>query len=105
MILNCLQDLSLNSFLNARLKISYPSNKINVYENARNTKSLSDVNHPELYKQLLLLRDDICIEEHKPIYMVANSKSLKELTEYLPTKPEDLLKISGSRRCKGKSLW
>jgi hypothetical protein len=49
-------------------------------------KTLSDVAHPLLYKQLLLLRDEICNDEHKPIYMVANSKSLKELTEFLQSK-------------------
>ena len=85
----------MSDFLTARLKISYPSGKINVYENAKNTKSLADVSHPLLYKQLLLLRDEICNDEHKPIYIVANSKSLRELTEYLPTNPDHLMKISG----------
>lgn len=85
----------LSAFLKAKLKITYPSVKINVYENAKNTKTMADVSHPLLYKELLLLRDDICNDEHKPIYLVANSKTLKELTEFLPTNDEHLLKISG----------
>ncbi|HOZ86917.1 MAG TPA: helix-turn-helix domain-containing protein [Bacteroidia bacterium] len=95
LFINCLQGFDLSSFLAARLKISFPSARLNVYENAKNTKVLTDVQHPLLYRQLLLLRDEICNDEHKPIYMVANSKALKELTEFLPTNHEHLLKITG----------
>lgn len=91
----CNQGFIMEEFLSAKLKIVFPPTKINVYENARNTASLAGVNHPDLYKQLLLLRDEICNEEHKPIYMVANTKTLKELTEFLPVTPDQLLKISG----------
>ncbi|MDP3556780.1 MAG: helix-turn-helix domain-containing protein [Bacteroidota bacterium] len=86
---------NLHEFLKAKLKIVYPSIRINVYENAKNAKISSDVIHPALYKKLLLLRDDICNEEQKPIYMVANNKALKELVEFLPTKSEELMKITG----------
>lgn len=91
----CNQGFKLDVFLEAKLKIKYPALKVNVYENAKNAGLLAGVKHPDLYKQLLLLRDEICNDEHKPIYMVANSKSLKELTEYLPVTAEELLKISG----------
>ncbi|MDO8999480.1 MAG: helix-turn-helix domain-containing protein [Bacteroidota bacterium] len=86
---------NLHEFLKAKLKIVYPSIRVNVYENAKNAKISSDVIHPALYKKLLLLRDDICNEEQKPIYMVANNKALKELVEFLPTKSEELMKITG----------
>jgi hypothetical protein len=95
LIFNCLHGFELTSFLNARLKGADSSTKINIYENAKNTKVMSDVIHPALYKQLLLLRDEICNEELKPIFLIAGNKTLKELTEYLPTQPEHLLKISG----------
>lgn len=99
----CNQGFKLTEFLDAKLKITYPPTKINVYENARNTAVLSNVNHPELYKQLLFLRDEICNDEHKPIYIVASSKSLKELTEFLPVTSEQLLKISGFGEAKVNS--
>lgn len=86
---------NLHEFLKAKLKIVYPSVRINVYENAKNAKISSDIDHPALYKKLLLLRDDICNEEQKPIYMVANNKALKELTEFLPTTTTELMQISG----------
>ncbi len=86
---------NLHEFLKAKLKIVYPAMRINVYENARNAKISSDIDHPQLYKKLLLLRDDIINEEHRPIYMVASNKTLKELTEFLPTTDEELMKISG----------
>ena len=91
----CNQGFKLTSFLNAKLKIVFPAAKVNVYENAKNASVLSSVPHPELYKQLLFLRDEICNEERAPIYMVANGKTLKELVEFLPTTTELLLKISG----------
>ncbi|MEO6305520.1 MAG: helix-turn-helix domain-containing protein [Bacteroidia bacterium] len=86
---------NLHEFLKAKLKIVYPAIRINIYENARNAKISSDISHPVLYKKLLLLRDDICNEEQKPIYMVANNKALKELTEFLPTTTGQLMQISG----------
>ena len=91
----CNQGFKLDGFLEAKLKVQYPALKVNVYENAKNAGILSGVKHPDLYKQLLLLRDEICSDGHKPIYMVANSKSLKELTEYLPVTEEELMNVSG----------
>lgn len=86
---------NLHEFLKAKLKIVYPNVRINIYENAKNAKISSDINHPLLYRKLLLLRDDICNEEQKPIYMVANNKALKELTEFLPVTNTQLMQISG----------
>ncbi len=86
---------NLHEFLKAKLKIVYPSIRINVYENARNAKISGDINHPALYKKLLLLRDEIVNDSQRPIYMVASNKTLKEITEFLPTSEEELLKISG----------
>jgi uncharacterized protein YpbB len=46
------------------------------------------------------LRDEICNDEGKPIYMVANNKTLIELTNFLPTNEEHLLHISGFGQAK-----
>ncbi len=86
---------NLHEFLKAKLKIVYPAIRINVYENAKNAKIASDINHPALYEKLLLLRDDIVNDSHKPIYMVASNKTLKELTDFLPTTEDELMKIGG----------
>jgi len=84
-----------SEFVKHKLKLVYPDLKINVYASAKNTKVSADVKYPALYRELLLQRDEICSDEHKPIYMVANNATLIELTNYLPDSPANLLKISG----------
>lgn len=84
-----------SDFVKHKFKLTYPDFKVNIYASAKNTKVSADVKHPELYKELVLQRDEICNEEHKPIYMVANTKTLIELANYLPDNPDRLLQISG----------
>ncbi len=84
-----------SDFVKQKLNLVYPEFKINVYANAKNTKVSAEVIHPQLYRQLLLQRDEICNDEHKPIYMVAANATLIELSNFLPTSPEALLKITG----------
>jgi len=84
-----------SDFVKHKLKLVYPDIKINVYASAKNTKVSAEVKHPQLYRELLLQRDEICNDEQKPIYMVANNKTLIELANYLPDTPDRLLKISG----------
>lgn len=84
-----------SDFVKSKLKLTYPDFKLNVYASAKNTKVSADVKHPQLYRDLLLQRDEICNEEQKPIYMVANNKTITDLANYLPDTPELLLKISG----------
>jgi hypothetical protein len=56
---------------------------------------LDDSPHPVLLSQLKKLRDQICEEQHKPIYIVAGSNTLQELSMYLPQNETELLQISG----------
>lgn len=95
LINTCDRGFAFLDFIKNKLKVIYPDFKLNVYASSKNTKVSSDVSHPELYRQLILLRDDICNEELKPIYMVANAKTLTELANFLPTNEAHLLKISG----------
>jgi ATP-dependent DNA helicase RecQ len=78
---------------------NYCNYKVYKKKLTKNKKQLRNKNQNHIYsiqyKKLLLLRDDICNEEHKPIYMVANNKALKELTEFLPTTTNELMQISG----------
>jgi hypothetical protein len=92
-----------SEFVKAKLKMVYPEFKINVYSTAKNTKVSADVNHPALFRKLLLLRDEICNEEQKPIYMVANNKALTELTNFLPVTEEQLTEISGFGKAKAEA--
>lgn len=91
----CAGGFNLNEFVNQKLKLKYPEFKMNVYASAKNTKATSELKHPVLFRKLLLLRDEICNESHTPVYMVAGSKTLTELTNFLPLNESQLLKISG----------
>jgi len=91
----CKTGFSFSEFVNHKLKIIYPEKKLNVYASSKNTKINSDVLHPKLFRSLLLLRDEICSEEAKPIFLVASGKTITELCNYLPVNDEDLSKITG----------
>lgn len=91
----CRDGFNMEAYLKARASLRYPDLRGSIYESARNTSAPSDVKYPDLYRSLLLLRDEICNDEHKPIYMVASGKTLKELVELLPLSSDDLMRISG----------
>jgi len=91
----CLDGFVFNNFIQTKLRLKFPDYRINTYATSSNVKVSSDVAHPALYRQLMLKRDEILNEENKPVYLVANSKTLTEMTNYLPDTPDRLLKISG----------
>ena len=91
----CKEGFDFNAFIKEKLQIVYPEVKINVYASSRNSKVNADVLHPDLYRKLLLLRDEICNEEQMPVYMVANSKTLTDLSNFLPGNEEELMHIKG----------
>lgn len=78
-----------------RLKKTYRlSNfRINAYSAGREQNYEQD--HPELYRRLKQVRDQICKSEDLPVYFVASSSTLNEMTRYLPQSEEELRKISG----------
>jgi len=82
-------------YMKARLEAKPLNKKLSVYATAQNTKTAGKTEHPELFQALLELRDELMHEHQKPLYMVANNKTLMELTERLPLKNEELLSISG----------
>ena len=75
-----------------------PSFIINAYAGVTQQKSVSP--HPLLHQQLRKLRDSICSKKDTPIYMVAGSKTIDEMAEYLPQLPEELIQISGFGKAK-----
>jgi uncharacterized protein YpbB len=73
---------------------------VNVYASSKNVSVSAAVRHPALFKKLMLVRDEICNRDQKPIYMVANTKSLTEMSNYLPATAADLMMISGFGKAK-----
>lgn len=78
-----------------KLKKNYlPKNSnINIYS-GKNTDYYNS-KHPLLFKELISLRNKLADEYMMPIFMVASTKSVDELVEYLPQTEDDLRQISG----------
>jgi hypothetical protein len=75
-----------------------PSFSVNAYAGASEKKV--ELQHPALYYQLKKLRDSICARKNQPIYLVAGSKTLEEMTTYLPQTLDELEQISGFGKAK-----
>ena len=78
-----------------------PSFIVNAYAGAVNTQT-TETPYPDLYQLLRKLRDNICAKKDLPIYMVAGSRTLYEMTQYLPQTMEELQMISGFGKTKTK---
>ncbi len=51
--------------------------------------------HPDLMQRLTEIRNQLAEEANLPVYIVARTKSLKELADFLPQTPKDFLLIYG----------
>jgi len=70
-----------------------PSFTVNAYSGTV-TKTINSP-HAELYLQLKNLRDEICAEKNVPVYLVLGSKTLEEMSGYLPHTLAELKSITG----------
>lgn len=75
-----------------------PSFGVNAYAGA-NEQNV-ELAHPALFYQLKKLRDSICSKKNLPIYIVAGSKTLEEMANYLPLTVDELEQISGFGKAK-----
>jgi len=87
-------DFDVESYFVLKNTFILPDIKINAYAKTGDRKQASSV-HPQLYYQLLTLRNKICEPNDLPIYLVAGSKTLLEMADYLPLTEKDLLRING----------
>ena len=71
-----------------------PEFTVNAYSKVSSKQKLTS-RQPELYRQLLNLRNQICEPRDLPIYLVAGSATLNEMSDFLPQNERDLLQISG----------
>jgi len=70
-----------------------PAFSVNAYAAA--SQQQLETPHPSLHQQLRKLRDSICSKADLPIYIVAGSNTINEMTRYLPQSLAELRKISG----------
>lgn len=71
-----------------------PDFNVNTYAKTASNKPVTS-RHPKLFYELLALRNRICEPHDLPIYLVAGSKTLLEMADYLPQTEKELLKING----------
>ncbi|MGZ3851307.1 MAG: helix-turn-helix domain-containing protein [Flavisolibacter sp.] len=91
--------LNMENFHRRKKNFVTPSFPVNSYAGASQKKQI-EVAHPALYFRLKKLRDNICARKNQPIYLVAGSRTLEEMTNYLPQTIDELEKISGFGKAK-----
>lgn len=94
----CVEVFDIESYHRRKRNFVLPPFTTNAYAAGRQQKS--DSPHPALHQQLRKLRDSICSKKDTPVYMVAGSKSIDEMAEYLPLTLDELEKISGFGKVK-----
>ena len=70
-----------------------PAFSVNVY--AGEAKERTESPHPVLHQRLRKLRDNICSKADLPIYIIAGTSTLDEMSRYLPQTLVEIRKISG----------
>jgi hypothetical protein len=79
-----------------------PAFPVNAYAGASEKKV--EVAHPALYFRLKKLRDTICARKNQPIYYVAGTKTLEEMSNYLPETVDELAQVSGFGKAKAEAF-
>ncbi|MDD3079054.1 MAG: AAA family ATPase [Paludibacter sp.] len=72
-----------------------PDFRTSSYAKSAQVKTKVSSKNPELYHELTIVRNRICEPDNLPIYLVAGSKTLLQMSEMLPQTEKDLLKIYG----------
>lgn len=85
---------SVEQYFDLKSNFFIPEFSANAYAKAGSAKTASSRN-PNLYFQLLALRNKLCEPNDLPIYVVAGTKTLLEMADYLPQNEKDLLRIFG----------
>lgn len=71
-----------------------PDFNVNAYAKTSSKQKLT-TRQPELYRKLMVLRNQLCEPKDLPIYIIAGSLTLNEMSDFLPQNEKDLLDISG----------
>lgn len=72
-----------------------PEFKVNAYAGNTSVKTKIETRYPDLYWELVRVRREICEPTQTPIYLVAGTKTLNEMSNYLPQTEKELLHING----------
>ncbi|MEA4936111.1 MAG: AAA family ATPase [Paludibacter sp.] len=99
-LLNKLQHpFSVENYFTVKNSFVIPDFTVNAYSKVSAGKTFK-VNHPKLYFRLIELRNKICEPDNTPIYLVAGSKTIEEMADFLPLSEKELLQIHGFGKAK-----
>lgn len=96
---NLQHPFSAENYFSLKNKFTVPEFSINAYSKTGTAKNFQ-TRHPQLYFKLLELRNKICEPDDTPIYLVAGSKTIKEMADFLPLSEKELLLIHGFGKTK-----
>jgi hypothetical protein len=100
-VLNCcVENFSIHNYYQHKKNFIVPAFSVNAYATASAQKIESD--HPLLHRKLRELRNKICEQKNVPVYYVAGSTTIDEMSNYLPQNLDELIKISGFGQAKAK---
>jgi hypothetical protein len=88
------QKFTVEDFFVLKNTFTVPDFTVNAYARNASTKPL-ETRQPKLYYELMQLRNKLCEPHDIPIYLVAGSKTLNEMSDYLPQNEKELLLING----------
>ncbi len=94
------QGFNHSKLINAKLNIKFPDEHINIYVAKKKVKANENSKNNSLNQKLTDLRNKLCNELNLPVFRVANSKTLKELSERMPSNESELIEISGFGKAK-----
>lgn len=87
-----LDGFSIEKYLNLKRNYQKPKQKISLHGKSTATGSEA---HAELIEDLILIRDEFCAQEGKPLYLVANRKTIVAMAQHLPTTLANLQLVDG----------
>ena len=85
---------SVELYYQSRNKFKMPDFNVKSYSRGKTSVQLKS-NHPDLLNELVQIRNYISENENLPPYIVAQTKTLVQMADYMPETEKDLLKIYG----------
>jgi superfamily II DNA helicase RecQ len=93
-------EVDIEKYHKRKKRFILPAFSVNVY--AAEAKERTESPHPVLHQKLRKLRDNICSKADLPIYIIAGTSTLNEMSRYLPQTLVEIRKISGFGDAKTK---
>lgn len=89
------EKFSVIKYLDLRAKAVLEKSEPSIKKSKKNRAEITSTNHPKLFEELRELRHIIAHSENLSHFQIFTQKSLYEMSEYLPTIPNQLRTING----------